>query len=934
MESLLSSKWLDRATSSTGIVDSASGHITEGVRVEKTPIGPAAEHLRSQMIDLYWRGVRRELSEIILNLQAWQRPRFASPVEDEKNNLIHGYDTFIDQVSRYSRGYTTRNAPDDNILQYLDFNHNDLLYYTSTLKKRAEDHYDELRSTALKQEVRILLRNEQPLDVVRRRARLLLQSAQFLDIDKLIEFREPNPTAGIWKRPAPPQLSLSVGKNTGKNIRPHFAPRLCSTCRQAIRGSAFRHIIDLEVTLCETCYRRSHYGSPKFTKVHKTCCLPQEMTPEMSRRFCGCRRLPLKDSNGDALSLWPIDEDKLLLKHYPFCHLKTLNGTIAEAKYRETRDKLQPSTLDSIKKQEQKQLRKKLQKFRELMGSGVPWSRDIPRALLQLHNPNGQNTTSEFGVSWGAKFEPESVPFYLRSATDKCPYGNVHMSLRFGPIVIENGVAHTGGGVLITSRDPPKIQIIGDAADDLEFSLLLTGTDRTVYSQLRPRSPKRYKTFLKQVVGGAFCGFMDGEKERKIIDMLVMESQNLPAEGINMADKAVLLEQATDRILRQIQALLSWHVERYIDSITSRLLDPEVDLRWNFFSNNCQTFCDNILQHDTFGDLFAPVDKDSSTSPLYLMSFVCRPNAYSQERTQFTHDVPNGLVEEYLLKFRHGRHDESDIIDTLHEYWYDWGNFEGPIYPYQDVFPWDCTEAYCRNHTKCSECNISKHVWAFPFDSWSISSLHLSRGRQFYPRNPKVAGSSPAETLSDGKPVGGFMSDMDWFRNRLTILLAQESLLLVASAMARSPSMRHASNWMSKQPDERIDRLKLGGIHRAQPFSHHFERGAFHQYYAADWTSLPLATRIEKYERLRDAKAARKAVPTRRPDRHGGYGLGNGGGSKGSGADGGGGDGGGDGGGCGGSGGGGGGCGGSGGGGGGCGFGGGGGGCGGGGGGS
>jgi hypothetical protein len=29
--------------------------------------------------------------------------------------------------------------------------------------------------------------------------------------------------------------------------------------------------------------------------------------------------------------------------------------------------------------------------------------------------------------------------------------------------------------------------------------------------------------------------------------------------------------------------------------------------------------------------------------------------------------VPNGLTEEYLLKFHYGRHDESDIIDTLAE---------------------------------------------------------------------------------------------------------------------------------------------------------------------------------------------------------------------------------------------------------------------------
>ena len=123
------------------------------------------------------------------------------------------------------------------------------------------------------------------------------------------------------------------------------------------------------------------------------------------------------------------------------------------------------------------------------------------------------------------------------------------------------------------------------------------------------------------------------------------------------------------------------------------------------------------------------------------MSFVCRPGAYVKAKTKSKFDVPNGLTEEYLFKFRYGRHDESDIIDSLAEYWYDWGSFESGIYPYQDVFPWDCTEAYGRYPSKCSECNISKHVWAFPFDSWSLVSLHLSRGRQLYPKDAFAPGS-------------------------------------------------------------------------------------------------------------------------------------------------------------------------------------------------
>ncbi|KAL6400975.1 hypothetical protein AUP68_16695 [Ilyonectria robusta] len=100
------------------------------------------------------------------------------------------------------------------------------------------------------------------------------------------------------------------------------------------------------------------------------------------------------------------------------------------------------------------------------------------------------------------------------------------------------------------------------------------------------------------------------------------------------------------------------------------------------------------------------------------------------------------------------------------------------------------------------------------------------------------------------------MTDFDWFRNRLTVLLAQDTLLTAASAMAKCSIVRNATDWIHRQPNEHKDRFKLGGIHRAQPFSHHFEKGAYHQFYVAEWTSLTLDKRIKAYEDLRDERAA------------------------------------------------------------------------------
>jgi hypothetical protein len=366
---------------------------------------------------------------------------------------------------------------------------------------------------------------------------------------------------------------------------------------------------------------------------------------------------------------------------------------------------------------------------------------------------------------------------------------------------------------------------------------------------------------MKQVVGGAFCSFFDETVEEGLVDAVIKETKLLK-EGLSVQKRNEILEEILDRLDVKMRAYLSSRIETYLTSIVNRLLDPAVALAWSFQENNCQVFCDNLIDRDLFGALLPrteletvgkadpPAPQPTHPIPLYLMSFVCRPGAYVKEKVRSKFDVPNGLTEEYLLKFRYGRHDESDIIDSLVEYWTDWGAFDqGPIYPYQDLFPWDCTEAYNRYPVKCGACNISKHVWAFPFDSWSIITHHLARPRHLYPRPP-----------SEKIISSGIMSDASWFRNRLTVLLAQSVLLTAAAAMARCEGFQSSTHWLHNQPDPKRDRLKLGGIQRAQPFSHHFQKGAYHLYFAAEWTHLAQGRKIAAYERVRDGRVRQKDV--------------------------------------------------------------------------
>ncbi|KAM5363050.1 hypothetical protein ACJZ2D_012235 [Fusarium nematophilum] len=846
-------------SSSSPAESSGKENITDAPSIPRTLIGPAIDHLEGELVTMYWKGVERELPYILLTLRRWQsREETLALLPDEEDDHIHGYDTFLDQVSHSSRRFFKRNVRAGPPPKKKE-TPNGPPSYEEALQDRGWDMFADIKSQHIKESVRASLLSRKPLDPVRRRARMLLQSAQFLDIDKVIEYREPETALSFWKRPATPQMTVS---SYDKRHMPIFVPKHCLECKSIIRGSMFHRVdaVESEATVvCESCYRKTHYNQPTFSKKLKECCLPAAITAEVSQKLCPCGSISRRDADGRLRALWPVNPE---LDGHLYgesgrvsCGLYGVTDLFSEAKYAATRLKIDKyRTLRQTKKKGGEE-----ESWDEYWDEWPFMGIVRPPKLKMMDKP----TMPEFGTSYGVTDEsPEDIPLYLRSTTNKYPYGNVHTALRMGPIIIENGVAHTHRGVLITNRDPPNLQVLRDPPEDIKNCLLLTGPknqSRTLYSQIRPRVPKRYKAFMKQVVGGAFCGFFNSDQEEDLIDALVEESHRFIDDGISFNQKEELLKQAGNRLVSKLKHYLGSRVQKYVSSIATQLLDPEMDLGWNFRSNNCQMFCDRLIDRDVFGAFLDAQTAATATAgrpaPLYLMSFICRPGAYIQTTTRSKFDVPNGLTEEYLLKFRYGRHDESDIIDTLSEYWYDWGGFEGPIYPYQDVFPWDCTEAYDRYPGKCSECNISKHVWAFPFDSWSIISLHLAKGRQLYPRHafPKTASITK-------KHATGLMTDTDWFQNRLTVLLGQDVLLAAAAALAKCAPFRESTLWLHQQDDQKLDRLKLGGIHRAQPFSHHFEKGAYHQYFIADWAYLEKPLRIAEYEKLRDWKATQEDV--------------------------------------------------------------------------
>lgn len=445
----------------------------------------------------------------------------------------------------------------------------------------------------------------------------------------------------------------------------------------------------------------------------------------------------------------------------------------------------------------------------------------------------------------------------------------------------------THKGALITLRELPVFQERNRPPSLRDRSIIVSessgSSDRTVWRQKRiPAGLKRYKAMMKQIVGLPFTG-VPGDDELDIVRAVVAASaKEWDDPGLPPAEQRDRVDEALGHVLPKLTRLLEERVDCYLGSIVRRLLDPTTTLEWSLTGNNCQKFCDSLLDLSLFEPLVnGPISwSKSATAPLYVMSFVCPYEGYLRRRVKTKFDVPSGLTEEYLLRFHFGRHDEADILDTYQEYWYDWGAFGGPLYRYQYLFPWDCSEAFGRYPTKCGECNLAKHVWAFPFDSWSMIALHLTREDYMYAEsailseNGRFAAAPRAGTRAQAAQAGTGATtptkSQSWMRNRLSVLTASAILTRAATAMAQTPSFCRATSWLHKDKtglrvtDPWLSRVKLGGIHRAQPFSHPFGAGTYHHYFLAPWALRPRRQQIDEYERLRDERMRQPDVPNRK----------------------------------------------------------------------
>lgn len=204
---------------------------------------------------------------------------------------------------------------------------------------------------------------------------------------------------------------VTLSKFDMKSIS-RFEPVHCSRseCRRVICGSMFASEEGKKKrVICEDCYWTHSYGDPSFVKVYRHCILREVLTPEITAKLCPCWKpaapYPL-DRTGHRTGKWGTGKNAV-------CGLIKASDAAAIAKY----DGMQGSTVES-----KEGLKKFMAKFESQASNGA-----------SNGGTNGLSSEAE-----GAATD-QNLPLFLREHVEENPFGHMHMALRVGPLIIENG---------------------------------------------------------------------------------------------------------------------------------------------------------------------------------------------------------------------------------------------------------------------------------------------------------------------------------------------------------------------------------------------------------------------------------------------------------------------------------------------------------------
>lgn len=287
-------------------------------------------------------------------------------------------------------------------------------------------------------------------------------------------------------KPSPSQSLTQTGvsvatETTDSSGIPTFTPQRCQQagCTSFITSSMYTgHVGE---AICETCYRRNYYHEPGYDKVHKHCAINDAVTPMAAERMCTC---PNDSPNGsrdvsrdsrcdsdDEKTLAPSSnghekdrlsgDDKAKNGVHVDVNEETLTSTSngASTNINGTDGRKHDCALHKLGFVE---ANAKYEGLKIVAGEEAKSGNRLSTAMARLTTRDDRapkkSSSSRKSVAsvFSSKGDPNesprargvfedpsqdtNVPQFFKKFADEDAFSHVHMSLRVGPLVIENGV--------------------------------------------------------------------------------------------------------------------------------------------------------------------------------------------------------------------------------------------------------------------------------------------------------------------------------------------------------------------------------------------------------------------------------------------------------------------------------------------------------------
>jgi len=223
-----------------------------------------------------------------------------------------------------------------------------------------------------------------------------------------------------------------VENGSSESERPNFKPLACTSCNATIRGSHFSCVEGCvppntatghfqggnAYFVCEDCGRNGAHQVSHLRKHQKHCILSDAISPRQGQNLCPCRDYDRSETP------YPFTETEKL-NHASDCTLLSLAPEHVKARYADlvqcktlamekTPEKDRSETLSVLSRTSQRSsLLRRISHYRSKTEGSLPSKRGIAKSIL--------------------------LPA-IKSISENIPFGNVHMALCFGPLMIENGV--------------------------------------------------------------------------------------------------------------------------------------------------------------------------------------------------------------------------------------------------------------------------------------------------------------------------------------------------------------------------------------------------------------------------------------------------------------------------------------------------------------